>query len=267
MTSLPLGPDQLTGMQGLRELLEHRHIALESENNEDENYSSSKPSKEGATSSGKEVATDLRSHFSQKYKSDQTKNDLRWKYSVGYSVTNDTIQIRKSLSLPTLGSRRHGIQEGHIHLQSKTKQMKNDIGHKVFIKRRSESFESLHYDDIPSEEGVPTQLIGSIQLGIFAGVSHAGNHNPSPSKDRNVLLKDFEEIETISFPKRGSEITPPHNYRDFRFQSHAPFTFAYYRRQFYGIDASSFLASLCSRPMVEFGSSGKSGSLFKQNRG
>ena len=54
-----------------------RQIALESKVNQHENYSSSKPSKEDAASSGKEVVTDLRSHSSQKDKGDQTKNDLR----------------------------------------------------------------------------------------------------------------------------------------------------------------------------------------------
>ncbi|KAG5286587.1 hypothetical protein AALO_G00016520 [Alosa alosa] len=98
-------------------------------------------------------------------------------------------------------------------------------------------------------------LEGAIHLGIAYTVQAASHMN-----QREVLVQDFEMVESIFFPRKGSKWTPPHHYKDFNFTIYAPFAFCYFREKF-GIH-SDYKDSLCCKALIELSNSGASGSLF-----
>uniref|UniRef100_A0A3Q2PBJ6 Phosphatidylinositol-4-phosphate 5-kinase type 1 alpha n=1 Tax=Fundulus heteroclitus TaxID=8078 RepID=A0A3Q2PBJ6_FUNHE len=99
-------------------------------------------------------------------------------------------------------------------------------------------------------------LRAAIQLGITHTV---GSLNQKPERD--VLLQDFEVVESIFFPSEGSNLTPAHHYGDFRFKTYAPVAFRYFREMF-GIQPEDYMYSLCNEQLIELSNSGASGSLF-----
>lgn len=99
-------------------------------------------------------------------------------------------------------------------------------------------------------------LKGAIQLGITHTV---GSLSQKPERD--VLLQDFEVVESIFFPSEGSNLTPAHHYGDFRFKTYAPIAFRYFREMF-GIRPDDYMYSLCNERLIELSNSGASGSLF-----
>ncbi|KAK2887469.1 hypothetical protein QQF64_013368 [Cirrhinus molitorella] len=99
-------------------------------------------------------------------------------------------------------------------------------------------------------------LKGAIQLGITHSV---GSLSQKPERD--VLMQDFEVVESIFFPSQGSNSTPGHHHGDFKFKTYAPIAFRYFREMF-GIRPDDYLCSLCSEPLIELSNSGASGSLF-----
>ncbi|XP_056269341.1 phosphatidylinositol 4-phosphate 5-kinase type-1 alpha-like isoform X2 [Pseudoliparis swirei] len=99
-------------------------------------------------------------------------------------------------------------------------------------------------------------LQGAIQLGIAHTV---GSLSQKPERD--VLLQDFEVVESIFFPSEGSNLTPAHHYGDFRFKTYAPMAFRYFREMF-GIRPDDYMYSLCNYLLIELSNSGASGSLF-----
>ncbi|XP_044028592.1 phosphatidylinositol 4-phosphate 5-kinase type-1 alpha-like isoform X2 [Siniperca chuatsi] len=103
-------------------------------------------------------------------------------------------------------------------------------------------------------------LKGAIQLGITHTV---GSLSQKPERD--VLLQDFEVVESIFFPSEGSNLTPAHHYGDFRFKTYAPMAFRYFREMF-GIRPDDYMCSLCNEPLIELSNSGASGSLFYLSR-
>ncbi|KAK5611029.1 Phosphatidylinositol 4-phosphate 5-kinase type-1 alpha [Crenichthys baileyi] len=103
-------------------------------------------------------------------------------------------------------------------------------------------------------------LRAAIQLGITHTV---GSLNQKAERD--VLLQDFEVVESIFFPSEGSNLTPGHHYGDFRFKTYAPIAFRYFREMF-GIRPDDYMYSLCSEPLIELSNSGASGSLFYVSR-
>ncbi|XP_054162491.1 phosphatidylinositol 4-phosphate 5-kinase type-1 alpha-like isoform X7 [Oppia nitens] len=101
-----------------------------------------------------------------------------------------------------------------------------------------------------------TQIMGSIQLGIGHAVGSLAS-----KPERDVLMKDFMEIETVSFTKDGSNTTPAHHYSDFKFKVYAPIAFRYFRDLF-GIQPDDYLLSVCNEPLRELSNPGASGSVF-----
>uniref|UniRef100_A0A8C4F833 PIPK domain-containing protein n=1 Tax=Dicentrarchus labrax TaxID=13489 RepID=A0A8C4F833_DICLA len=99
-------------------------------------------------------------------------------------------------------------------------------------------------------------LKGAIQLGITHTVGSLSN-----KPERDVLLQDFEVVESIFFPSEGSNLTPAHHYGDFRFKTYAPIAFRYFREMF-GIRPDDYMYSLCNDQLIELSNSGASGSLF-----
>uniref|UniRef100_A0A1A9WMS1 PIPK domain-containing protein n=1 Tax=Glossina brevipalpis TaxID=37001 RepID=A0A1A9WMS1_9MUSC len=120
------------------------------------------------------------------------------------------------------------------------------IGH-----RRVDEGGEVTYKKIQSK-----QIMGSIQLGIQHTV---GSLASKPKRD--LLMNDFFEMETISFPPDGSSITPAHHYSEFRFKVYAPIAFRYFRDLF-GIAPDDFLMSMCAAPLRQLSNPGASGSIF-----
>ncbi|XP_053965198.1 phosphatidylinositol 4-phosphate 5-kinase type-1 alpha isoform X2 [Anastrepha obliqua] len=101
-----------------------------------------------------------------------------------------------------------------------------------------------------------SQIMGSIQLGIQHTV---GSLASKPKRD--LLMMDFFEIESITFPPEGSSLTPAHHYSEFRYKIYAPIAFRYFRDLF-GIQPDDFMMSMCSAPLRELSNPGASGSIF-----
>lgn len=106
-----------------------------------------------------------------------------------------------------------------------------------------------------------SHIMGSIQLGIQHTVSkrqittcsnkclnvsvllspwQVGSLASKPKRD--LLMMDFWELETISFPPDGSTLTPAHHFSEFRFKIYAPIAFRYFRDLF-GIQPDDFLVN------------------------
>ncbi|KAG8182952.1 hypothetical protein JTE90_003330 [Oedothorax gibbosus] len=103
-----------------------------------------------------------------------------------------------------------------------------------------------------------SQIIGCIQLGIGHAIGGLANRWP----ERDLLMQDFEVVETTVFPKSGSPSTPAHRFGDFKFRAYAPVAFRHFRATF-GIRPEDFLASLCGpNPPRQLTNPGASGSLF-----
>lgn len=59
---------------------------------------------------------------------------------------------------------------------------------------------------------------------------------------RDLLMMDFWEIESITFPPEGSSLTPAHHYSEFRYKIYAPIAFRYFRDLF-GIQPDDFMVN------------------------
>ncbi|KAI6220211.1 PIPK domain-containing protein [Aphelenchoides besseyi] len=123
---------------------------------------------------------------------------------------------------------------------------KEKIGH-----RRIDRQGEVSYKRVPTNA-----LMGAIQLGISNSV---GSLASRPLRD--LLVQDFDVIETVAFPTDGSLTTPSHAYGDFRFKTYAPLAFRYFREIFH-IQPADFLHSLCTQPLRELSNPGASGSIF-----
>ena len=102
----------------------------------------------------------------------------------------------------------------------------------------------VYYKDAPQDS-----ISGALQLGITTSV---GSH----STDRDVLIQDFEIVESIYFPKCGTTQTSPHKFEDFRFKSYAPLAFRFFR-DIFDISVQDFLNSIGAKPLVPMGNPGK----------
>ncbi|UXI18591.1 doublesex and mab-3 related transcription factor [Sarcoptes scabiei] len=101
-----------------------------------------------------------------------------------------------------------------------------------------------------------TQIMYSIQLGIGYSV---GSMASKPERD--LLMRDFMQIETVHFPKSGSPVTPAHHHTDFTFSTFTPFAFRYFRDLF-RIQPDDFMLSITNEPLQELSNPGASGSMF-----
>lgn len=57
---------------------------------------------------------------------------------------------------------------------------------------------------------------------------------------RDMLLKDFGVVETLSFPRTGGKDTPTHDLSDFTFKTFAPIAFRFFRDVFQ-VDITDYL--------------------------
>ncbi|KAF0024558.1 hypothetical protein F2P81_023360 [Scophthalmus maximus] len=143
------------------------------------------------------------------------------------------------------GTRKNAYPEGGPST-SMSPAMKKTIGHRGIDTTGETTYKKT----------TSSALKGAIQLGITHTV---GSLSQKPERD--VLLQDFEVVESIFFPNEGSNLTPAHHYGDFRFKTYAPIAFRYFRELF-GIRPDDYMYSLCNESLIELSSSGASGSLF-----
>ena len=83
-----------------------------------------------------------------------------------------------------------------------------------------------------------SEIQKALQLGIRISVTIA--HEKSK---RDMLLRDFGVVETLSFPRSGSKDTPMHELSDFTFKTFAPIAFRYFR-DFFQVDITDYLVNL-----------------------
>ncbi|KAG5678615.1 hypothetical protein PVAND_008275 [Polypedilum vanderplanki] len=157
-------------------------------------------------------------------------------------TAGDRSAINETLSDGTRGS---GVNSSMAARTAKSDKEKK-IGH-----RRVGEDGEITYKKIQT-----STIMGSIQLGIQHTV---GSLASKPKRD--LLMMDFWEMETISFPPEGSSMTPAHHYSEFRFKIYAPIAFRYFRDLF-GIQPDDFMMSMCSAPLRELSNPGASGSIF-----
>ncbi|KAK9153854.1 hypothetical protein Sjap_001334 [Stephania japonica] len=102
-------------------------------------------------------------------------------------------------------------------------------------------------------------LMLSLQLGIRYTVGKI-----TPIQRREVRSSDFGPKASfwMSFPKEGSQLTPPHQSEDFKWKDYCPMVFRNLREMF-KIDAADYMMSICGNDALRVLSSpGKSGSMF-----
>nr|BBC28437.1 1-phosphatidylinositol-4-phosphate 5-kinase [Yamagishiella unicocca] len=101
-------------------------------------------------------------------------------------------------------------------------------------------------------------LMVALQLGIRYSVGRI-SHEPLP---RGTSQDEYGLRVQQEFPRGGSEMTPVHPVEDFTWSDYAPMTFRRLRESF-GVDASTYLLSLCAdHSLRHLASPGKSGSVF-----
>lgn len=87
----------------------------------------------------------------------------------------------------------------------------------------------------------------AMQLGIGQAVGYI-----TPKERRDILMKDFDDIDVVHFPAEGSATTVAHRCKDFVFKTYAPRAFRYFREEF-EIGADDFLVRIisCSKMLFE----------------
>ncbi|XP_057211241.1 phosphatidylinositol-4-phosphate 5-kinase, type I, alpha, a isoform X2 [Triplophysa rosa] len=148
-------------------------------------------------------------------------------------------------STSTPGTRKMASLEG-LSISASSQTNKRTMGHRGIDPTGETTYKKT----------TSSALKGAIQLGITHTV---GSLSQKPERD--VLMQDFEVVESIFFPSQGSSSTPGHHHGDFRFKTYAPIAFRYFREMF-GIRPDDYLYSLCNEPLIELSNPGASGSLF-----
>ena len=121
---------------------------------------------------------------------------------------------------------------------------KQKIGHRRVDEHGQVTFKTIE----------TSQICESLQLGIRCAVSRK-------APERDVLMKDFVDIEITDFPAKGTMSSPAHKFDDFKFKTYAPNAFRYFRELF-GIPTDEFLMSVGHKQLRELSNPGASGSVF-----
>eukprot|EP00043_Microstomoeca_roanoka_P017750 m.186057 g.186057 ORF g.186057 m.186057 type:complete len:920 (+) comp16694_c5_seq1:339-3098(+) len=101
-----------------------------------------------------------------------------------------------------------------------------------------------------------TELMQAIQMGMRQAIGYT-----MQKRKRDILMQDFQEVESVYYPKEGTATTPPHKFENFKFYTYAPRAYRHFR-EIFGIDTADFLLSMCHKPLRELSNPGASGSLF-----
>ncbi|KAI5055484.1 hypothetical protein GOP47_0029005 [Adiantum capillus-veneris] len=103
------------------------------------------------------------------------------------------------------------------------------------------------------------ELMMSLQLGIRHSVGKV-----TLVQKKKVVPADFgsKARTKVSFPREGSQVTPPHQAVDFKWKDYRPTVFRHLRELF-NVDAADYMLSICgNNGLRELSSPGKSGSVF-----
>lgn len=159
----------------------------------------------------------------------------------------------EKINLPSPDSNHLSIPQFHLttKLSSSTGSLfrrfplqKQKIGHRRVDEHGQVTFKTIE----------TSQICQSLQLGIRCAISRRG-------PERDVLMKDFIDIEITDFPAKGSVNTPAHKFDDFKFKTYAPNAFRYFRELF-GIQTEDYLMSVGHKQLRELSNPGASGSVF-----
>lgn len=129
---------------------------------------------------------------------------------------------------------------------SSSSQKEKKIGH------REVKHGVVLYKKVPTDE-----LKKSIQFGIVHFLNEQNRHDI----DRDLLMQDFQVVDTIMYPKAGTALTPPHDYNDFKLKVYAPYGFRYLRRKF-NVNELDFMNAIGETDLIEVSNPGASGSVF-----
>eukprot|EP00250_Pteridium_aquilinum_P005997 c15994_g1_i1 orf=298-2895(+) len=102
-------------------------------------------------------------------------------------------------------------------------------------------------------------MMMSLQLGIRHSVGKV-----TPLQKKKLVSADFgsKARTRVSFPREGSQQTPPHQAVDFKWKDYCPMVFRHLRETF-NVDAADYMLSICgNNGLRELSSPGKSGSVF-----
>uniref|UniRef100_A0A1L8DLS7 Putative phosphatidylinositol-4-phosphate 5-kinase n=1 Tax=Nyssomyia neivai TaxID=330878 RepID=A0A1L8DLS7_9DIPT len=180
-------------------------------------------------------------------------------------ASGDNVEVIEEIEIPSLVSARRDSGDNDGLAAAKDT---SDVGSDILVRSARSRYNKTEKErkighrrvgeggEITYKKIQTSQIMGSIQLGIQHTV---GSLASKPKRD--LLMMDFWEIETISFPPEGSSITPAHHYSEFRFKIYAPIAFRYFRDLF-GIQPDDFMMSMCSSPLRELSNPGASGSIF-----
>ena len=116
------------------------------------------------------------------------------------------------------------------------------------------------------------ELSYDMMLGIRYAVSLSEPSVTLPSKtisadedsssDDADYESEFTEAHKLKFPKKGTDTTPAHNMRDFKFKDYCPQIFRQLR-EWFGISTQQYLVTICGDfNLLEFISNSKSGQFF-----
>eukprot|EP00457_Paulinella_chromatophora_P002891 gb/GEZN01002896.1/.p1 GENE.gb/GEZN01002896.1/~~gb/GEZN01002896.1/.p1 ORF type:complete len:703 (+),score=94.56 gb/GEZN01002896.1/:84-2192(+) len=101
------------------------------------------------------------------------------------------------------------------------------------------------------------ELTYDMMLGIRTTVGQA-----EAKASRALTERDYVEMTKLSFPKKGSKVTPAHTMRSFKFKDYAPRVFRDLRQRF-GLSPGDYLLAICGNfHYLEFISNSKSGQFF-----
>ncbi|KAI5060162.1 hypothetical protein GOP47_0024582 [Adiantum capillus-veneris] len=125
--------------------------------------------------------------------------------------------------------------------------------------RSTRARESIRAGETISRGHQSYELMLSLQLGIRYTIG-----KKSSEQAYGVSLADFGPKARVwmSFPKQGSQLTPPHHSTDFKWKDYCPAVFRHLRELF-KIDTAEYMMSICGDTgLRELSSPGKSGSVF-----
>ena len=117
----------------------------------------------------------------------------------------------------------------NTYMPISVKEKEKKLGH-----RRVDNTGQVSYKKVQTN-----QLMQSIQLGIEYSIGAMARYD-----ERDLLMQDFMTVETVAFPKNGSQTTPAHSFSDFTFRTVAPLAFRYFLKLF-GVKREDFLVSDC----------------------
>eukprot|EP00475_Leptophrys_vorax_P045288 TRINITY_DN933_c0_g1_i3.p1 TRINITY_DN933_c0_g1~~TRINITY_DN933_c0_g1_i3.p1 ORF type:complete len:439 (+),score=105.53 TRINITY_DN933_c0_g1_i3:71-1318(+) len=194
---------------------------------------------------------------------------LAFKVGVEHSKTQDMNRPKPQLTQSKNGASSSTIEIEDLNSSSSALEEKSTTSSNSSRKKKSSSFlRRESSDSTPSIskskathqeieiEHREYEVTYDMMLGIRIMIGNTYNH-----RTRDLVPDDFEFVDKRSFPASGSNKTPGHKMRDFKFKDYHPEVFRRIRERF-GIDAAEYTMTVTNNPYLEFISNSKSGQFF-----